>query len=129
MRENRLINLEKAAKTKRFTCSGCGKEKLRTDFHEAHYNDRKREVTSRCRECRREDYHARRYPTVCIQCLKHRALDTNSICRGCNEDNGMRQCLRCCELLLSFVEFRGSRRTCTKCLVRQQPTASASSPA
>lgn len=99
-----------------FLCSGCGDEKARTDFHEANYNDRKREVTSRCRDCRREDYHSKRYPTVCIQCMHHRPLDLNRTCRGCNEDNGFRQCLRCNELLPTFVEFRGTKRTCETCL-------------
>ena len=106
-----------------FVCSGCGEPKPRGEFHEAHYRDRKREVTSRCRACRSEDYFSKRYETICAQCMRHRPLDSNGICKRCNEETGMRECNGCREILLLFVEFRGARKTCEKCRARQQPTS------
>lgn len=112
-----------------YTCSGCGKPKLRSDFHEAHYDDRKREVTSRCRECRSEDYFSKRYDTICIQCMKHRPLDENETCKKCNAENGIRQCNGCSELLALYVEFRGERKTCEKCRATRRASAVAASAA
>lgn len=99
-----------------YRCSGCDQLKPRSDFHEAAARDRTRDVYSRCKECRRERYFSKRYATVCIQCLKHRPLNKNSICPDCNDESGLRECRGPCGLLLPlFLEFYGSRRTCKKC--------------
>jgi len=99
-----------------FTCSKCQQAKPRAAFHEANARDRKREVTSQCRECRSEVYFEKRYPdSVCAQCLKHRPLDRNKICASCNEEAALRQCRQCTELLPVLLEFYGSRKTCKRC--------------
>ena len=70
--------------SKTYVCSGCKNSKPRGEFHEAHYTDRSRVVTSRCRGCRSEDYFTDRYKTVCGQCRRHRPLDQNRVCKKCN---------------------------------------------
>ncbi len=100
-----------------FSCSKCLKDKPRSAFHEAAADDRQREVTSQCRDCRSEKYFERRYPdTVCGQCLKHRPLDKNKICSQCNEDTGLRECKgECGELLSVFLAFYDKRKVCNSC--------------
>lgn len=100
-----------------FRCSGCGDKLPRRNFHEAHYLDRGRQVTSRCRLCRREDYYTKAYPnSICMQCLKHRPLDTNDICKGCNAANGVRQCHGVCnDILPILLGFERSRTICKLC--------------
>lgn len=99
----------------KFRCSDCGDDKVRVDFHEERRDDRKRAVTSRCRQCRSDAYFAERYPEICIQCLKHRPIDSNKICPRCNDERGFRQCRICGDLKLKFFEFYGTRRICKDC--------------
>lgn len=99
-----------------YTCSRCNDDKPSRDFHEAKPSDRKRSVTSRCKECRREARYERLFETVCAQCLRHRALDKNKVCKKCNADSGLRQCRGpCVELLALYMEFDGRRTTCKTC--------------
>lgn len=118
-----------------FKCSGCPIPKTRGEFHEAHYSDRTRPVTSRCRSCRSEDYFTNRYKTVCAQCGKHRPLNQNHVCKRCNEDSGLRECGGPCGALLpALLSFDGKRTTCKSCRkVRQQTrpesTSAATEPA
>jgi hypothetical protein len=99
-----------------FKCSKCGQPKPRTAFHESNASDRSREVTSQCRECRSQTYFDRRYPkTICAQCLRHRPLDENRICRSCNEETGLRQCTACGHLLALYLEYYSGRRICRTC--------------
>jgi len=107
-----------------FECSGCGLLKPRSAYHEAHYTDRKRPVTSRCQECRSEDYFSKRYETVCAQCMRHRPLNSNGCCKYCNEEQALRECSACDEILPLFLCFDGKRTTCKNCRkLRQQPTS------
>jgi hypothetical protein len=106
-----------------FRCSECGDDKERVNFHEEKRDDRKRQVTSRCAECRSDAYFAAKYPdTICIQCLKHRPLDSNQICPRCNDASGKRQCRVCCVLKLKFFEFYGNRRICKDCRRTRRPS-------
>lgn len=108
-----------------FPCSGCGHPQPRGHFHEAHYTDRGRPVTSRCRSCRREDYFSKRYTTICQQCSKHRPLDSNLLCRACNADNGVRQCRGICqEILPVLLGFERSRTVCKQCRAVKRESAS-----
>ncbi len=112
-----------------FKCSGCELPRPRGEFHEAHYSDRKRPVTSRCQTCRSEDYFTKRYKTVCVQCTRHRPLDDNRVCKKCNEESALRQCRGPCnQILPSFLSFDGKRTTCKTCRkakqqVQEQPAA------
>lgn len=111
----------------KYKCSGCENPKIRGDFHEAHYTDRERPVTSRCRECRSEDYFTARYKTVCGQCQRHRPLNNNRVCKRCNEDSGLRECRGTCgSLLPALLSFDGKRTTCKTCRKIKQQAASAS---
>lgn len=102
---------------KTYRCSGpCGLEKPRGDFHEWSEAGRLREVTSRCRECRSEDYFTKRYKTVCAQCMRHRPLDKNEVCARCNAESGLKQCHGPCGALLSlYLGFDANRKTCKHC--------------
>lgn len=110
-------NLLGMATTPLFWCSKCRTKKPRNQFHEAKATDRKRPVTSQCRECRSEAWHERRYPdTICAQCLKHRALDKNRICGVCNEESALRQCRGPCrEILPLYLKFEEKRLVCRDC--------------
>ncbi len=113
-----------------YTCSGCKIPKPRGEFHEAHYTDRKRVVTSRCRECRSEDYFTDRYKTICGQCRRHRPLNQNHVCKQCNEDSGLRECRGTCSSILpALLSFDGKRTTCKSCRKLKQLAASAPEPA
>lgn len=113
-----------------YLCSGCGFPKIRGEFHEAHYTDRKRVVTSRCRTCRSGDYFKGRYKTVCLQCQQPRPLNQNKVCKHCNEDSGLRECRGACgEILPAALSFDGKRTTCKSCRKLKQPEASAASAA
>jgi len=113
-----------------FTCSGCNLPKPRGQFHEAHYSDRKRPVTSRCQECRSEDYFTKRYKTVCAQCGRHRPLNQNFVCKHCNEDTGLRECSGPCGALLpALLSFDGKRTTCKSCRKLKQQAASSAAAA
>jgi hypothetical protein len=106
----------------KYMCSGCENPKVRGDFHEAHYTDRERPVTSRCRECRSEDYFKSRYKTVCAQCRRHRPLDQNRVCKKCNEESALRECRGPCgSLLPALISFDGKRTTCKSCRKLTQP--------
>jgi hypothetical protein len=117
---------------KTFKCSGCDRDDLpRGAFHEAHYTDRKRVVTSRCRLCRSEDYFTDRYETVCGQCRRHRPLNQNHVCKQCNEDSGLRECRGTCgSILPALLSFDGKRTTCKSCRkLKQLAVASEPEPA
>jgi hypothetical protein len=107
---NNLIYMQEV-----YVCSGCKKGLPRSQFHEFKTSSRKRPVTSLCRECRSEAYYSARYSTVCICCLKHRLLDSNSQCQDCNAEAGLRQCKGCAKLLPLFLLFYGANRTCKNC--------------
>ena len=99
-----------------YKCSECGKEKERQEFHESKASDRKREVTSQCKECRKEGYYQKRYPDLCGCCLKPRPLDKNSVCRKCNMESGLRQCKGLCNQVLPvFLYFYGRSCICKEC--------------
>lgn len=100
-----------------YKCSLCGQEKERQDFHESKASDRNREVTSQCKECRKESYYNQRYKEVCSCCLKHRPLDKNSVCRKCNAESGLRQCKgKCGRILPLFLYYYGRSCICKDCL-------------
>ncbi len=100
-----------------FTCSKCHRQKPRSEFHKR-WNEKQNcwFVTSQCASCRSDAYLAKRYKTVCPQCLKHKPLDKNKICRHCNEENGLKQCSACGHLLPIFLEFYSRQRRCKRCL-------------
>lgn len=107
-----------------YYCSKCERHKPRNAFHEANANDRQREVTSQCRDCRSGTYFERRYPgSICAQCLQHRPLDRNRICSACNGETGLRQCKVCRDLLPLYLLFYTGRRACKNCSKarRQRP--------
>jgi hypothetical protein len=101
-----------------YTCSKCGHEKPRRDFHETTQGDRKRPVKAACKSCRSEgDYFGRRYKTRCRTCHRFRALNKNGNCVRCNEAQMVRQCNGPCgELLPVLLGFCGRKRTCKHCL-------------
>ena len=99
-----------------FPCSKCKKELPRTSFHEFATDTRKRPVTSKCRDCRKEEYFSSKYETKCICCLKNRKVDDNQQCKECNEAAGIRECKQCKQLLPLFLMFYGKNRKCKKCL-------------
>lgn len=102
--------------TMTFLCSKCGLNKPRIAFHETRALDRQREVTSRCRECRKETRYESLYPeTICAQCLLHRELDQNKICADCNRESGLQECRRCKEMLPLFLSYHVGRRQCIAC--------------
>ena len=99
-----------------YDCSGCKRVLPRVAFHETTAQDRLREVTSQCRECRSESYFKRRYPeTKCAQCLKHRPIDSNKNCPKCNEEGGLRECHSCLRVKSSMLDFYGSKKRCHDC--------------
>jgi len=113
-----------------YLCSGCENPLPRGDFHEAHYTDRKRPVTSRCRTCRSEDYFTDRYKTICGQCRRHRPLNQNRVCKQCNEDSGLRECRGVCgSILPALLSFDGKRTTCKSCRKLKQLAAATTSAA
>lgn len=88
--------------------------------------DRIRQITPRCRSCRREDYFSKRYQTICMQCNHYRPLDTNDVCRGCNADNGVRQCKGVCSAILPILlSFERKRTICKDCRAATLTTARA----
>lgn len=99
---------------KTFVCAKCGRTKARRDFHEA--NGKKRAVTSWCRHCRSDAYLATKHETVCPQCMKHKRLDKNKICRHCNAESGLKQCAKCRHLLPLHLEFYSRQSRCKRCL-------------
>lgn len=103
-------------------CSKCNEPKTRRDFDECGYKDRKSQITPRCKECRSDDYYAKRYSTVCIQCLKHRPVNTNQICIKCNELSGLRQCKICNNLLIILLNFIAKSKVCKNCKLRNSFT-------
>jgi hypothetical protein len=115
----------------KYVCSGCKNPLNRGDFHEAHYTDRKRPVTSRCRLCRSDDYFASRYKTICAQCRKPRPLNQNRVCKRCNEDSALRECRGPCGALLpALISFDGKRTTCKSCRkLKQLPSAASAASA
>src|ERR1700690_202680 len=96
-------------------CSKCKIYKPRKEFNECFYKDRESTITPRCRDCRSNAYYSKRYDTKCIQCLKPKKLDKNQICGKCNEENGLRQCKECNELLLINLSFYGHKQKCIQC--------------
>lgn len=103
------------SKMEMFVCSQCLKELPRKEFHEFCALGRKRPVTSKCKGCRKEEYYLKRYDMVCICCLKHRPLNSNTQCKDCNEASGLRECKRCAEILPLFLSFYGGQRLCKNC--------------
>jgi hypothetical protein len=99
----------------KFVCAGCKKELPRSSFHEFRSEDRKRPVTSRCRDCRRRSYYSSRYETVCACCMENKPIDSNSICRKCNEEAGLRECVQCRKILPLYLKFYGRERRCKEC--------------
>ena len=111
----------------KFICSGCKDPLNRGDFHEARYTDRNRPVTSRCRMCRSNDYFRSRYKTICLQCRQPRPLNQNKVCKGCNEDSGLRECRgECGSLLPAALSFDGKRTTCKACRKLKSESSEAS---
>jgi len=113
-------NLYGMSESHSYTCTGpCGRADLpRNAFHEFKSPRRGRQVTSRCRECRREDYFKARYPdTICGSCMKHRPVENDGICRNCHEELGLRICNDedCGKLLPSFLMFHGKSKVCKTC--------------
>lgn len=101
---------------KEFQCSSCIRMLPRADFHETAAHDRLRVVTSQCRDCRSDAYYKRRYPdSKCDQCLKHRPVNSNKICKGCNEDSGIRECRGCRQVKSALLEFYGEKTVCRQC--------------
>jgi hypothetical protein len=98
-----------------YKCAGCGSVLPRSRFHEFRGQDRTRPVTSRCKACRSEAYYESKYLTKCACCLKSRELDVNLSCKACNEASGLRQCLKCGEVLPLYLKFYGRSRTCKNC--------------
>jgi hypothetical protein len=96
-----------------FKCTACELELPRNLFHEFQSEGRKRPVTSKCRKCRKEEYYTKRYNTICICCELHRPLDTNRQCKWCNENMGLKQCVKCKKILPLLLMFRDSRRCIT----------------
>jgi hypothetical protein len=73
-------------------------------------------VTSRCRSCRSEVRFERRYPDDLRHVHEAPALDKNQVCRGCNEESGLRQCRgECQEMLPLFLKFEIKRLICRDC--------------
>jgi hypothetical protein len=104
----------------RYPCAGpCGRTDLpRAAFHEFKSGRRRRGVTSRCRECRREDYFEARYPdTTCASCQKHRPVSaTDQVCRACHEAMGLRECTGPCgRILAALMFFYGRSCKCKDC--------------
>lgn len=107
-------------KIETWECAGCLHQLPRNAYHEFKSPDRSRPVTSRCRECRREDYFRTRYPeTVCGSCKKHRPLNLNKVCARCNDEMGLRECLEPdhvgARLLPLYLSFYNRERTCKVC--------------
>ena len=98
-----------------FICSGCKKDLPRALFHEFASGCRKKPVTSKCRECRKEEYYSKRYSTVCICCLHHRPLNSNAQCKLCNTESGLRECKKCLQILPMFLMYYGASKICKNC--------------
>lgn len=110
-----LIGMDEQKET--YECSKCGRTLGRFGFHETRTNDRVRPVTSQCKECRSESYFEKKYSTICNCCLKHRQIDSNGMCRKCNEESGLRQCYAGCGRVLPlFLYFFGRSRVCKDCV-------------
>jgi len=103
-----------------YRCSQCRFPKDRSEFHEELRPDRKRPVSSKCSDCRSDNYHATKYDQKCMACLKPRALDSNGICNRCNDAAGKRQCRLCNEMRLRYFDFYERRRVCRHCMAARR---------
>ena len=98
-----------------YRCSGCDKDLPESDFHGFSTPGRKRPVASRCRACRKEAYYSSRYEKTCACCMKHRPLQSNGVCRTCNEESAVRECRHCARVLPLFLSFFGRSCICKDC--------------
>lgn len=103
---------------KPLNCSKCGGD---GPFHSSYKdNSNWRQCTSMCIKCRSEEYYAKRYTTKCKECYSPRKLDSNGECHKCNEGRGVRECKVCKSLLITYLNFYGSRKVCKTCIAKQQ---------
>ncbi len=97
-------------------CNGCQKPLAEGEFHRATARGRRRQVASRCRACRRKDYFAARYPTVCATCRQHRPIEADDTCRVCLQAAGLRLCSGPCARVLPLLfSFYGASKRCKDC--------------
>lgn len=108
---------DKEEQEQTWICSRCRRPRKRREFHERSSNT-KRPVTAWCRFCRSDEYLAKKYKTVCPQCLKHKKLDKNKICRHCNAEAGLKQCAACNHILPLHLEFYSRQSRCKRCLAK-----------
>src|ERR1017187_8524807 len=106
-----------------FICSGCKKDLPRALFHEFASGCRKKPVTSKCRECRKEEYYSKRYSTVCICCMRHRPLNSNAQCKNCNTESVLRECKNACKFCRCSFCFI-TTRACVRAAKRNRLTPS-----
>jgi len=98
-------------------CTTCSKECLTSDFHES---PNKKGHTAQCKACRSEVYFKNKYGLPCVSCHLFKRLETNSLCRDCNNEVGLRCCIRCREWLPVLVEFYENRNECKACYKGKQ---------
>lgn len=96
------------------TCARCTKPKPLNEFH----RDRRRPngVTAQCKACRLALAQSKTYPVACLECARHRRLDSNGCCSKCNRARGLRECRDCITTLLILVCFYRGRAVCKDCL-------------
>lgn len=96
----------------KWKCSKCGRLLDESMFHEVHYLDRKRPVMSQCKACRSR----KRHPSPCAICGKHKKLCSNSICKKCNLEGGLKQCGGCGMLCLVGYNISATKTLCYDCI-------------
>lgn len=95
-------------------CSCCRKPKPLSDFH----IDRRRANgrTAQCRACRGALANSKLYPVACLECSRHRRLNSNGVCTRCNAARGLRCCRKCRVMLPALLSFYRERAVCKDCL-------------
>ena len=96
----------------KWKCSKCGRLLDQSMFHEVRYLDRKRPVMSQCKACRAR----KRHPSPCAICGKHKKLCSNSICKKCNLEGGLKQCGGCGMLCLVGYNISATKTLCYDCI-------------
>jgi hypothetical protein len=101
-------------KTKR--CTTCKDLKPVVDFHVDNRLERKNQCSSKCKSCRSANYR-KKYSNSCSLCeMSFAKLDRNKVCRKCNAEAGLLQCIACGHLLAMFLEFTDGKTICRTCL-------------
>lgn len=69
---------------------------------------------NRCSACKSRAYKQKRYGCGCI-CGVPGPMDSNGLCRACNNEAGLRECRRCRQVQLTELSFETGRYCCRGC--------------